>query len=168
MTFAEKLERFCDRIDRAVEAIIGLLAGMMILVIFAQVIFRYVLGSSLTWSEELARYTFIWVIFLGTSCAMRRGQHMAVEGIFETIPARWVSPFKIVVGLTNAVLFCIVIYTGLILTQNAATQVSTALEISIGFVYVAAPLGAALTLLHIVNGVVQIAAGRPPAATSAV
>ena len=166
MTFAGRLDWFCDRINRAVEGAIGLLAAMMIVVIFAQVIFRYVLDSSLTWSEELARYTFIWVIFLGTSCAMRRGQHMAVEGIFETIPTRWVSAFKIIVGVTNAALFSIVIYTGLILTHNAATQVSTALEIPILFVYVAAPIGGALTLLHIANGIVQILFGARSVATT--
>ena len=90
MAIAKELDDLCDRLNRANELVIALLAAVTVAVTLLQVVFRYVLGSSLSWSEELARYLFIWVIFLGVASAARRGQHMAVEALprFSRIPWR--------------------------------------------------------------------------------
>ena len=59
-----------------------LLCGSLVcttLIVFAQVIMRKVFNDSLTWSEELTRYIFIWQIWLGVSIAQRDKQHIKVE-----------------------------------------------------------------------------------------
>lgn len=52
-----------------------------VILVFFQVILRYVFSSSLSWSEELARYIFIWQIWLGTSVAQRDNSHVRIEAL---------------------------------------------------------------------------------------
>ena len=47
------------------------LMSFMTLLVFVQVVMRYVFNNSLSWSEELARYTFIWLIYIGISYGCR-------------------------------------------------------------------------------------------------
>ena len=62
----------------------------------------------------------------------------------------------LLIALISIVFFAVVLYTGILLTRNAIPQVSSALEVSVALVYVAAPIGAVLTILHLVNGAVQL------------
>ncbi len=159
-SFADRFDAFCARLNHVLEVGIALLLGATVIVALVQVIFRYGLDSSLSWSEELARYLFIWVIFLGTSCATRRHHHMAVEALASIMPGVALRPLAAVVTIVSMVFFGVVLYTSILLTENAIPQLSTALEISVAYVYVAAPIGAALTMVHLLNQLTQIASGR--------
>jgi TRAP-type C4-dicarboxylate transport system permease small subunit len=146
--------------NHMVEIAIALVLAATVIVALMQVIFRYGLNSSLSWSEELARYLFIWVIFLGTSSATRRGHHMAVEALASTVPRAALRPIAALVMVISIVFFCVVFYQCVLLTENAIPQRSTALEVSVALVYIAAPIGTALTVLHLLNALMQIATGR--------
>jgi TRAP-type C4-dicarboxylate transport system permease small subunit len=157
----------CERLNHATELLTAIVLALTVGVTLMQVVFRYGLDSSLSWSEELARYLFIWVIFLGTASATRHGQHMAVEALASVLPVSVRRPMAILVGIVSILFFGVVFYTGTLLTENAVPQMSTALEISVALVYIAAPIGAALTILHLINGIIQIAAGDAPALQTA-
>ena len=150
-TFAASLERLSDNVNRLVEIAAGALVALTVGVTFIQVVFRYGLDSSLSWSEEAARYCFIWTIFLGTSMAARRGQHIVVE----VLAPRMRRALTHVVALVGISFFALFAYVAALLVDNAWSQTSTALQIPIALVYASAPLGAALTVLHLVNAVVQ-------------
>jgi TRAP-type C4-dicarboxylate transport system permease small subunit len=159
-TFADRFDAFCERMNRVLEVTIALLLAATVIVALLQVIFRYGLNSSLSWSEELARYLFIWVIFLGTSSATRHGHHMAVEALASVMPAVARRSLAAVVTIVSLVFFGVVLYASIVLTENAIPQLSTALEISVAYVYVAAPIGVVLTMVHLLNQLTQIASGR--------
>ncbi len=161
--FTRSLDRFSEVVNRVSEIGIGLLIAATVGVTFLQVVCRYVLDSSLSWSEEFSRYAFIWAIFLGAGSVARRGQHMAVETLRNVLPGRSRRVLEIGVAAVGIVFFAVFGYTAVLLTENAMGQISTALEIPIAVVYASAPLGVALTLLHLVNGIVQGLAGAPPA-----
>ncbi len=164
--FAAGLERLSDRANRVVEFAAGSIVGLTVAITFLQVVFRYGLGSSLSWSEEAARYCFIWVIFLGTSVAARRGQHIAVDVLIEAIPARLRRRLALGAALLGIAFFAIFAYVAALLVDNAWRQTSTALQISIAWVYACAPLGAGLTILHLVNGAVRLVREPDGAATA--
>lgn len=54
-----------------------------VLLVFLQVIMRTVFKNSLTWSEELSRYIFIWQIWLGASTALKYNEHIRVTLIYS-------------------------------------------------------------------------------------
>ena len=153
--FDASLERLSRNVNRWVEIAVGLLVALTVVITFIQVVFRYGLDSSLSWSEEAARYSFIWTIFLGVSVAARRGQHITVEALADLLPLGPRRALALGVALTGIAFFALLGYVAALLVENAWSQISTALQIPIAWVYASAPLGAALTVLHLVNALVQ-------------
>jgi TRAP-type C4-dicarboxylate transport system permease small subunit len=153
--FAAGFERLSFNVNRVVEVAVGLLAALTVIITFIQVVFRYGLDSSLSWSEEAARYCFIWTIFLGVSVAARRGQHIVVDIVVEAFPRPVRRVLALGTLLVGIAFFAVFAYVASLLVENAWLQTSTALGISIAWVYACAPIGAVLTILHLVNVAVQ-------------
>jgi TRAP-type C4-dicarboxylate transport system permease small subunit len=153
------LDRAAAWINWGVEGVVWVLVALTTVVTSAQVFFRYALGSSLSWSEELARYLFVWIIFLGTSVAARRHQHIVVDVFVRMFPRSWYRSIHAATTGVSIVFFAILAYVSLQLVQNALYQHSTALDISVAWVYAAAPIGAMLSILYLAVGLVQ---GPPP------
>ena len=66
-------------VDKFMEVFSALILGGMTLFIFAQVLARYVFKSPLAWSEEGARFMFIWMTFIAGYVGARKGQNIRVE-----------------------------------------------------------------------------------------
>jgi TRAP-type C4-dicarboxylate transport system permease small subunit len=149
------VDRVSSGLNAFAEFVLWLLVALMIIATFVQVVFRYGLDSSLSWSEELARYLFVWIIFIGTSVATRRKKHIFVEVFVALMPRAlrvWVDLLSIA---ASVVFFSVFAYVGWLLMLNAWQQYSTALDIRIAWVYAAAPIGAGLSVLHLVAGLLS-------------
>jgi TRAP-type C4-dicarboxylate transport system permease small subunit len=149
------LERLCAGVNWLAERLLAFFIAVTVIAVIAQVVFRYGVQASLTWSEEVARYAFIWAIFVGTSVAARNGQHIVVEALVKTFPRtlqRWLRVFAL---LVCAAFFALFTWACVLLVENALPQKSAALEISIAWVYAAAVLGGAASVLHFLNGALQ-------------
>ena len=155
----ETFDRWCGRVNLATEIVVGLLLGATVCVTFLQVVFRYVLDSSLSWSEEFSRYVFIWIIFLGTAAAVRRAEHMAVDALVDRLSPRGRRWADVAIALIGVAFFALFTWVAYLLTHNALGQRSSGLEISIAWVYAAGPVGGALTLLQLANAIVRGLAG---------
>src|SRR3546814_379287 len=95
-----------ERFDRGLVSInrfaVGSLMLVMTILVFANVVLRYLFNSSLTWVEELTRYMMIWVAYLGAGLALRAGTHVAVEVLQDVMPAPAVKALR---GLIATVVF---------------------------------------------------------------
>jgi TRAP-type C4-dicarboxylate transport system permease small subunit len=60
---------------------------LMCAVVFLQFFTRYVLNDSFAWTEEIARYVLIAVIYVGTAMCVRRNRHIHVDFIYRLVPA---------------------------------------------------------------------------------
>lgn len=109
--FPRALDAFAERVNRVSEIGIALLIAATVAVTFLQVVFRYGLDSSLSWSEEFSRYAFIWAIFLGAGPVARRGQHMAVDALKSVLPRRPRHALEIFVALAGIAFFLVFGYT---------------------------------------------------------
>jgi len=74
-----RLERAVDRGFRAVEALLVSILGVMVAVVFSNVVLRYGFDFGITVSEELSRVLFVWLTFLGAVPVMRQHGHLGVE-----------------------------------------------------------------------------------------
>jgi TRAP-type C4-dicarboxylate transport system permease small subunit len=149
------LETSSRWINRIVEYVTSLLLSLMVIAVFTQVIFRYVIQSSLSWSEELARYTFVWAIFLGASVATRRGQHIVMDAVTSLFPTKINKYLSIFVSLGFIAFAVLLIVVGVILVEAVRFQVVTGLQISIAWIYAALPVGASVIVLHLVCILIQ-------------
>ncbi|MCF6092407.1 TRAP transporter small permease [Microaerobacter geothermalis] len=64
------------------------LASMSILV-FGNVVLRYVFNSGITWSEEMSRFLFVWMVFLGAIAALKENMHLGVDVFVKLLPEKW-------------------------------------------------------------------------------
>lgn len=126
---------------------------MMVICVFSQVLFRYVFNISAPWTEELARFTFIWATFLGAGIAFAEGGHLGVQVVVNRFKTPRGNAFIRLV----ADFFCfwllgvyVVEGTDLSLRLIEMGQTSPAIpSLLIGFVYLAIPLGSFLMIVNI-------------------
>lgn len=72
----------------AVEAVSIVLLLILVGLVSAQVFMRYILDAPLTWSEEAARITFIWVTFIGAGLAFQRRDNLRIQLLPDALPLR--------------------------------------------------------------------------------
>ena len=77
-----------DRLFKAVEAVLAALLLGMVLMVFGNVVLRYAFNSGITVSEELARFFFVWLTFIGAIVAMRDGSHLGMDAFVARLPRR--------------------------------------------------------------------------------
>jgi len=82
------MDRAREVLVRLLEGLIGLLFMVITGVTLAQVVCRYALGFSLTWSHELVVLLLIWVVWLSVPIGLERGQHLAVTLLMDHLPVR--------------------------------------------------------------------------------
>lgn len=73
-------------IDRTAKYAIVALMAVMIAVVSAQVLLRYVFNSSIDWADELSRLTFVWSVFLAIPLGIREGLHVGIELLTARLP----------------------------------------------------------------------------------
>lgn len=127
--------------------------SMMTLLIFAQVIFRYVIKAPLSWSEELARYLFIWMVYLAASLATRRGVLMKVDIIEVPLKHHPAALFALsMVSNLLSIIFCVVVtcHSAVLAYEIAFVyhRTSPALDLPMGLVYSAIPIGFGLMTIR--------------------
>ncbi|GAB4245226.1 MAG: hypothetical protein Kow00129_05070 [Thermoleophilia bacterium] len=76
--------------------------------VFTNVVMRYVFHDALPWAEELVRYALIWSSFIGASIAMRHGLHIGVEIVVDNLPGRLRKVF-ILIGMLIVLLYCVLV-----------------------------------------------------------
>jgi TRAP-type C4-dicarboxylate transport system permease small subunit len=143
------LVKISDKINRTVEYITGFFLFVMVIIIFIQVIFRYLLENSLSWSEEMARYLFIWVTILGVSIGVKRGFLVAITLLVDELKPNVKKWFGMFTNLVILFFSLIMIVYGASLVFNVAAQLSPAMRIPMPFVYTSIPVSGLIILIHI-------------------
>ncbi len=149
----DHLSRLNDRINSAVTLVVIVFVLVMTLIVGYQVFRRYVMNASLIWSAEAARYLLVWISFLGSSVALRKGGHINVTAIVNLFSNRPRS-FKIITLAAYAVIsvtLLVIIAFGIRFGFTNMEQLSPALRIPIGIVYFCIPIGCSLMMLQMVE-----------------
>ena len=132
----------------ATRALVIALFAAIVVIVFAQVVWRFLFNAPFSWSEELARYLQTWLILLGSAVCVRKGLHLTVDYAVHSLPAAAERPLRIL-ALSGVVFFLGVVFaSGLALIAATANQMTPALGIPIRVVYLALPVGALLMLLE--------------------
>ena len=130
-----------------------ILVAIMVIVAFQQVFFRYVLSSSLVWSEELTRYLFVWTTFVASAYAAKEGRHLSVVMLVALLPKGTARVIETIADML-ALLFCgyCAVYGWQMVDFLFRTvQLSPGMQINVGWVYLAIPVGMSLTGLRILQ-----------------
>ena len=123
--------------------------------VFVQVVMRRVFNNSLSWSEELARYLYVWQTWLGVSYAARNGTHLRITMLKDRLPAKAQQILEILVVLVWIGIFVIYQGMGVVNTIASFGQKSSALKIPMQFCYMSIPVGMFLMCIRIVERTVK-------------
>ena len=86
-------------LDDKLEAVLCIiLLSVMTVVVFIQVIMRYVVQDALAWSEELSRYLFVWLIYLGIPLGAKHMKHIKIEAPLSLFP-RKARKYVVILGI---------------------------------------------------------------------
>ena len=139
--------KIMDEIDKILKVLIGLSMIVMTIVIFYQVILRYIFNASNIWSEELARYLMCYAVLLGAAVAIRRYSHLQVDFAINALPprARCIAvSICTLVGIGFLAFFC---QYGLQLCASTGNSISAGTGIPMSYVYACLPIGGVLMIL---------------------
>lgn len=119
------------------------------LIVFLQFFTRYVLNDSLAWTEEIARYGLMWVVFIGGAMVTRRNSHIAVEllsNVMKPGPARAV--LLALVDLVKLFFIGLLAYLSVTITERMHMQRMTVFDLPMSYVYAGVAFGCFLMFVR--------------------
>lgn len=154
------LTAIADGLFYALRIAIALLLGAMVVLIFGNVVLRYVFNSGITVSEELARWFFVWLVFLGAVIGMRERLHLGVDMVVTAMP-------RLGRRLCFVVSHGLMLFATVLLTQGSWQQMrinwtvaAPATGLSTGIFYAAGVVFGAATAVIVVHELWRALTGR--------
>jgi TRAP-type C4-dicarboxylate transport system permease small subunit len=147
-------------VTHPVEWACGLLMTGITVLVFLQVITRYVLEYPLDWPEEVARILFVWVALLGAVLALRRGSHFSIGMFTQRLSAPARRRLDILLRAALLAFIVLVAWLGLDAAMRVRYQESAAMEISMSWAYASVPVGFGLMAVEMARGLWRDLRGR--------
>ena len=130
--------------NRFLEWTTALLLIAVSVIVALEVLCRYVLNVSLPWSEEISRYLFIWGNFLGAGVALKRRAHISVDSLVTRLSESARQRLESAVGVLVLAFALLLVYYGTLSLSASIGQYSITMGFSLGWVFVAVPIGGLL------------------------
>lgn len=146
------MKKFDKGIQWMEKALICVAFLVMVAVTFAQVLARFVFNDPISWSEEVARFLFLWITLMGASHAVAFGKHFCVDFLISRFPPNLQKVTAWFAALCVFAFAAIMIYYGWSVTMRTCFQVSAALEMPMCYPYSCIPLSGLFTVVHLVAG----------------
>lgn len=80
------LDAIIDAASRFIDMLLASLLAIMVVLVFGNVVLRYAFNSGITASEEVARWAFVWMTFLGALVALREHAHLGTDVLVARLP----------------------------------------------------------------------------------
>lgn len=157
----KKMDSVCGVVSRACAAAAGLFLAVIVVSCVMQIYTRYVMAHALTWTEELARYSFAWCMMAAAVPCCRARTHSGVTLLNDALPG-WLKPrHQFLLDAAFAFFGALMAVYGVALARNQATVVSPLLHVPMWAVYAAVPFGGAgIALMSLNNMLLDFAAFR--------
>lgn len=127
--------------------VIVILAAMAMMV-FANVALRFLTDESILWVEEVSRYLMIWLTFLGAGLVMRYGGHIGIDTLQDRFP-RQAPIVRALVFVFMLGFFGFMVWIGMRYALLTWGQTTPVMQIPVGIVYLAMPVGFGLLIVHL-------------------
>jgi TRAP-type C4-dicarboxylate transport system permease small subunit len=141
------LDRVLDALDAAARWVAMALSTLIILILSAQIFFRYFLNSSIVWSEEVATWCLVWLVFIGGAAIMRRWDHVHIPMLIQKLPLGLRPAVILFAKLATCVAVALIAWYGLQWVLGPVHIRSQTSGISTRWIKLAVPIGAGLMTL---------------------
>jgi TRAP-type C4-dicarboxylate transport system permease small subunit len=128
--------------------IVAMMASMVALV-FANVVARYFLNTSIVWAEELSQYLMVWIAFLGAGLALREGRHVSVDLLQDALGPAARRALRWLIALVLLAFMATLVVLGFRFAEFAWDLETPMMQARLGIVYLAVPVGALVFVVHL-------------------
>ena len=145
---------------KIIQAMIGVLLALMVVIVFSNVIARYFLNASLAWSEEVSRFMMIWLVFLGAVMAYVKGEHLGLDIALKVLPEKGARGLQVIVNILVIYAVFNLLSGGVVLALDSLSSgwTAPASNISYGIVYCIVPVSFVLfiyfALINLIDSVI--------------
>jgi len=157
---ASLLNRISNGLNEVVKYLAAFLLAAMTIIVFLQVLFRYVLNHPLDWSEELGSFAFVWASLLGATIGLKRRENPRLDLIVNLFPRKMQRTIEELYNLAILFLLAVLFIYGAKLTVSMKSQLTAALQYSVSFVYAVLPISAAIMFIHLAIQTVRLFLGE--------
>jgi len=152
----KKFNAFCDFIIKSYSYIGVIMLFIISISGILQVFTRYIMGNSITGSEELSRYCFIWLGFTGSAVCVQKWSNAHVSILNDALKGKWKNAHSIFLSVMVLICAAVLFYQGIKCTTIAAHQRSSMLHVSMSLIYAAIPVGTFGMMLASVQRILKI------------
>ncbi len=140
-----------------------LIMTLLVFTVLLQVFMRYIIGSPVTFTEELSRFLLIWLGLLAASYAYRQRMHLALDLLVQKLKGRQQNVLNIIIHSLIALFAAVVLVYGgiqLVILTWVLDQSSPALGVSMSFVYLVLPVSGIAMIIYAMDFILQEAGFR--------
>ena len=155
-----------NAVNRSLVGLVILLSCALVACVVWQVLSRYILGDPSTITDELARYLFMWTGLIGAAYTTGQKKHLSINLLTANLTGVGKQASELIIEAATVLFASIIMLYGggkLFLKVLAMGQVSPALGIPMGYVYLAIPAAGALILFYSILSIVDILRGTAKA-----
>ncbi len=142
------LKTLFETMDRCINWFLAMLMAGMVVIVSAQVWYRFILNDPLSWSEEASRYLFVWISFMGAAAGVRYQVHLGIDLMEKILPANSYRIAIIIVNLIIQIFLLMIIYWGFKILGVIQFQESPSMHISMRYPYMAVPVGSIFMFIN--------------------
>ena len=147
--------KFFRVVDRAEDICLVTMFALMVASIFLQVIMRFLVNDSLTWSEELGKFFFVWISWLGISIAERRNEHIKITLVTDRLSPRLQAIVDIIAKIVLLGILGVTIFYAVMLVSSQSHVHYAGIKISTSWGYLSLVLGCGFMVLRILGGIMR-------------
>jgi len=143
------------KFNKFLDGVTVLCMGLILMLVVAQVVLRYVFNSPLTWSEELAVYIMVWMTFIGSVICMRDNEHIEVTILVDYLPRGLRRAAILFSRLASVIFLLVVMYYGTELVLENRGVTSAANKLNMGLVYSILPVCSLGMLYYVIRSIMR-------------
>jgi TRAP-type C4-dicarboxylate transport system permease small subunit len=154
------MERIYLILNKTIETLLVVIFGLLVIDVVWQVVSRYVVGQSSSFTEEFARFSLIWLTVLGAAYinGSKEG-HLSMDFLLSKLPAEKKARRQKVIQILMALFALIIMVLGggnLVYTTLTLGQISSALQIPLGFVYAIVPISGVMIIFFSIYNIKKL------------
>lgn len=157
--FMQQYRTVVDGLNVVVRWVLAALMLVMTVLIGWQVMARFIIGDSLTFSEEVSRFVMVWLVIVGAAYAAKNGRLMKVDIVEHLLHGRARQTVIIIAGILAIVFYLVLVVFGFFIVNAVSYQLTPATEVSMSIPMAALPVGGILLIINTIHDLFGVALG---------
>ena len=143
--------RFWRFLDSTLEVAAKTLLLTTLVLMTLQIVMRYFFDSPLTWSEEIAKYSMVWMVFLGAVTAVKEKAHICVDLVVGSFPKKLRDIVSFFTKILSLIFLGVMVYYGIVYVKMNVRNYSLITGVNMGFVYSIIPFSGLLMFINLLR-----------------